>query len=212
MLQQDNHTKISCKFEENNVVIRELSEKEVISIYTTYSVLHFPAAERKPVSAIAHMTAAGTYKGYGLYHEEQLLCYALFAVLPDRQNILLDYLAVLEEYRSLGIGTLFLNHMRKNITEYNGFLIEVENPDYAKSSGELSIRKKRIDFYYKNEAYFTGILAEIFEVFYRVLYFPILEKPPVKTLFEDFTSIYANMVPAKYHDTSVHIYLPETCE
>ncbi len=195
-----------------NIIIKKLTDREIIDIYSTHSIRHFPADERKPLSSMERMIKDGIYTGYGLFDKENndsLLCYAFFTILPDHRNILLDYFAVLEEYRSHGIGSLFLQHMKKNVIEYDGILIESEDPDYASHEKELSIRNKRIEFYNTNGCVFTGILAEVFGVHYRILYFPILSTPPLETLFTDFDAIYQHMVSHKNYKTDINIFMPE---
>ncbi len=194
-----------------NIIIKKLTDEEIIHIYSTHSIRHFPADERKPLSSIERMLKDGIYTGYGLYEKENniILCYAFFTILPDYRNILLDYFAVIEEYRSHGIGSLFLQQMKDSVTDYDGFLIETEDPDYASHEKELAIRNKRIAFYHANGCVFTGILAEVFGVHYRILYFPILSTPPLETLFTDFDAIYQHMVSRKNYNTQVTICMPE---
>lgn len=206
-------TNISCHTNDTGAyTLRRLDKKEILSIYTTHSVRHFPENERKPIASIDRMSDEGIYIGYGLFPKErpeQLLCYGFFTVLPEHGNILLDYFAVLEEYRSLGIGSLFLAKMKDSVTEYDGFLIESEDPDYAENDEELAIRNKRLAFYEKNNATFTGIRANVFDVHYRLLHFPILNQPKLQVLYSDFCAIYQHMVTEKNYKTKIHIFLPE---
>lgn len=74
-----------------DIDIKILTGEEILDIYTTHSIRHFPEDERKPVSSIQRMTAEGIYTGYGLYsHIESgaLLGYAFFTVLPDHGGCL----------------------------------------------------------------------------------------------------------------------------
>lgn len=194
-----------------DMTIRQLNKNEIISIYTTHSIRHFPKNELKPVSSIERMISQDIYTGYGLYNRtgsETLLCYAFFTVLPDKRNILLDYFAVMEDYRGHGIGSLFLSHMKSSVNKYDGFLIESEDPDHASDETELHIRNKRLDFYFKNGAFFTGILAEVFDVHYKLLFLPIRSAPSTETLYSDFDSIYRNMVSHENYKNKIHIFLP----
>lgn len=197
-----------------DVIIRDLAKEEIIAIYTAHSIRHFPENERKPVSSIERMANEGIYVGYGLYlngKPEELLGYAFFTVLPDKKAILLDYFAVMEDYRNHGIGSLFLQYMKSSPNRYKGFLIESEDPDYAKDALELSTRRKRLSFYDRNGAIFTGIKATVFGVPYRLLFFPLRAKdiPPVSTLSSNFCNIYRRMVSPQNYETQVHIYLPK---
>ena len=62
----------------DKIAIAKLTKEEIIAIYSTHSVRHFPADERKPVSSIERMASEGIYTGYGLYSskypEENLGC------------------------------------------------------------------------------------------------------------------------------------------
>ena len=187
-----------------DIDIKILTGEEILDIYTTHSIRHFPEDERKPVSSIQRMTAEGIYTGYGLYSRMEsgsLLGYAFFTVLPDQGGCLLDYFAVMEDHRSHGIGSLFLQYIKSSFRDIPGFLIESEDPDYAENPSEYSVRCKRLDFYERNGAVFTGIRASVFGVPYRLLFFPIrnTEKlssetlpEPVspETVYSNFCSIY----------------------
>ncbi|NLL76967.1 MAG: N-acetyltransferase [Clostridiales bacterium] len=192
----------------NDLIIKKLTEQGIISIYTAHSIRHFPANERKPVSAIRRMVQEGIYIGYGLYEKkeaESLLCYAFFTMLPNCGNILLDYYAVMEQYRSRGIGSYFLQQLKKEIKDYEGILIETENPDYSKDDNEKLVRSKRITFYEGNGAFFTGILAEVFGVHYKVFFLPVLKTPTQKKLLADFDAIYRHMLSQENYETHVRI-------
>lgn len=155
---------------------KELPAEEVIRIYSTIAPLHFPKAELKPVENVKNYLENGLYTGYGFYENETLLAYALFLILPKERKLLLDYYAVLEEYRNDGIGSAFLRSLQTTLTSADGIYIESENPDYAKNEQEKAIQEKRIDFYHRNGAIFTGVLSTLFGVPYRVLYLPLSKK------------------------------------
>lgn len=191
----------------NNTIVRELSCEDILSVYTTHSIRHFPKSERKPVNAIRKMAMEGLYKGYAMYENDRkstLLCYAFFVVPKGGRNVLLDYFAVMEEYRSIGTGSMFLQQLKASFT-FDGVLIEVEDPDFAPSEEERTVQEKRIAFYEKNGTLFTGIRAQIFDVPYRILFLPVLCTPSVQTLRNDFKSIYRHMVSPQYYEAKVFI-------
>lgn len=196
--------------DEQNISIRPLSAEEILSIYTCHSIRHFPKEELKPVSSIERMLSEGIYIGYGIFdccsEKDTPLCYALFTVPQEQKNILLDYFAVMEDYRSHGIGSLFLKHFVSSVTSYNGVLIEVENPDYAADNHDLDIRRRRIGFYERNGAIHTGISADIFDAHYRLLFLPILSTPDTETIYADFDRIYQHMVSPLNYQKYVHIF------
>lgn len=216
---------------EETIFIRRLAAEEILRIYTEHSIRHFPADELKPVSSIERMLTEGIYRGYGIFHHDKnnaavsgkadeaavcpttssdgaLLCYALFTVLPKQRNILLDYFAVMEDFRNLGIGSLFLKHFTSTVTDYDGILIEVENPDYAEDEADLAIRRKRIGFYERNGIIHTGITAEIFSARYCLLFLPVLSTPSLDTIYSDFNEIYRHMVSPEGYQEHVRINRP----
>lgn len=199
-----------------DIDIKVLTGEEILDIYTTHSIRHFPEDERKPVSSIRRMTMEGIYTGYGLYlrkEPDKLSGYAFFTILPDKGCCLLDYFAIMEDYRSHGIGSFFLQHIKSSFQDIPGFLIESEDPDYAGNPSEYSIRCKRLAFYERNGAVFTGIKASVFGVPYRLLFFPLqhMEESPSKTVLSaqaiqsDFCSIYRRMVSPEAFETQIHI-------
>lgn len=203
-----------------DIDIKVLTGEEILAIYTTHSIRHFPEDERKPVSSIQRMTMEGIYTGYGLYlrkEPDKLLGYAFFTILPDKGCCLLDYFAIMEDYRSHGIGSLFLQYIRSSFQDIPGFLIESEDPDYTENPSEYSIRCKRLAFYEKNGAVFTGIRASVFGVPYRLLFFPLRNAEDhcsetmlsAQAIQSDFFSIYRRMVSPEAFETQIHISLTE---
>lgn len=176
---------------------RELTAEEVLDIYSSIAPLHFPKAELKPVENVKKYLENDLYTGYGFYENETLLAYALFLTLPKNRKLLLDYYAVLEEYRNGGIGSAFLQSLRTELTCADGIYIESENPDYAENEQERKIQEKRIDFYDRNGAVFTGILSTLFGVPYRVLYLPL---PKIKNQNTSFGSDMAAERINFYHE------------
>ena len=158
----------------NLYTCRKLSAEEVIKIYSDTAVLHFPKAELKPVNNVKSYLEKGLYMGYGFFENERLLAYALFLTLPKERRLLLDYYAVLQEYRNGGIGSAFLQSLKQTLSCAGGIYIESENPEYAKDRVEQLIREKRIDFYLRNGAVITNVLSTLFQVPYRILYLPLL--------------------------------------
>lgn len=111
----------------------------------------------------------------------------------------------MEQYRSCGIGSSFLKYTETALADYDGILIESENPDYAANEEERLVRDKRIAFYNRNGAISTGILAKAFGVHYKVLFFPILSTPEKDSLCDDLRAIYQYMVPKILYKTQIHI-------
>lgn len=188
--------------------IRPLQPEEIYAIYTTHSVRHFPDSERKPLASIQRMIAEGIYHGYGLFspcqsdpadrphlEQEQLIGYAFCTMPPCCDYFLLDYFAILEEYRSMGVGSLLLRQLKSLLNNTkNGILIESEDPDHSNDIEETTQQWRRIAFYEKNHAVDTGLRAEVFHVPYRVLCLPFSSMPSQEAVHTDFQQIYRHMV------------------
>lgn len=75
--------------------------------------------------------------------------YALIQQVKKYDAIYLQYFAVISEYRSYGLGSLFLQQI--NRLAKGRMFFEVEDPeDTYKHDEEYEIRKRRIAFYEKN--------------------------------------------------------------
>lgn len=150
--------------------IKKLELEELKRIYKEYIREDFPRNERRPISAMAKMTKEGKYASYGLYNEDDLLAYACYILLEDEDYALLDYFAVIPGLRGNGIGSGFLQDLKKFVPVKKGTFIEAESPDSAKDSDEMQIRRKRIDFYLSNGAMMTNSKCQLFGVDYNILY------------------------------------------
>lgn len=78
-----------------------------MAVYDAWGPEHFPDSELKPLSSVKMLLEHGQYSGYGLYDESAvaeggLLGYALLMHDKDREKMLLDYYAFMEEYRCRG--------------------------------------------------------------------------------------------------------------
>ncbi len=155
---------------------KELSAEEIIDIYSNTVVLHFPKAELKPIENVKKYLEKGLYAGYGFFENGRFLAYAFFLILRKERKLLLDYYAVLPEYRNDSIGSAFLQSLKNTLSCADGIYIESENPDYAKDKVEQIIREKRIAFYHRNGAVSTNVLSTLFQVPYRILYLPLLQE------------------------------------
>jgi len=193
---------------------RKLSAEEALNIYSNIAILHFPRAELKPVENIKKYWEKDLYTGYGFFENETLLAYALFLILPEDHKLLLDYYAVLEEYRNGGTGSAFLQSLRTTLTCADGIYIEAENPDCAESEPEKEIQEKRIAFYHRNGAVFTGVLSTLFGVPYRILYLPLLKAENKKpssgcdtklNFYQEIDLIYHTMFPPEIYAGKVRL-------
>lgn len=200
------------------LICRRLSAEELINIYAHTAIRHFPPAEYKPVENVRKYLQNDLYIGYGFFQQNTLTAYALFlAPAPNEfssetqskpSKLLLDYFAVLEEYRNTGIGSAFLQRLRKELTFADGIYIESENPDEAANEKERTVRTKRIAFYDRNGAVYTGIRSTLFGVPYRILYLPTAGNTVhgKDNYFAELDSIYHIMFPPKVYTEKVKLF------
>lgn len=140
---------------------RRLSSDEVLDIYENSCPLHFPAPEIKPVFMIKSMVERGGYIGIGVYDGDRLAGYALCVQAPEKNTILLDYLAVFEEYRNKGVGALMLKEMQRIYTDMHGVIIETERPDKAEDEEDRTLRIRRNGFYKRSGCRQTELLTQV---------------------------------------------------
>ena len=89
-----------------------LNVEQAQSIYRSQMVRDFPESELKPFASVQGMMTRGLYEPLAFYDEAgALMAYAWQAVLPQCRNVLLDYSAVLPQYRGSGVGTAVLKEL-----------------------------------------------------------------------------------------------------
>lgn len=111
----------------------------------------FPANERHPLAVIKSRIEAGDSKIYVGTLSGKVACMALMWYFKKINYVLLDYIAVGAEFRSLKIGSVFLEYLVKaGIANGRTMVFEVEHPAFGDNPAD---RKRRVAFYIKNGAY-----------------------------------------------------------
>lgn len=187
--------------------LKKLSDRELLDIYTAYSPLYFPSEELKPLKTVEWLLSKQIYHAYGFYEKDRLLAYACLIQINGQSAVLLDYYAVLEQYRSSGIGGIFLQKLAERLRDKEGLYIESEDPAFAHDAGDCELRKRRIAFYERNGALRTGLLSRLFGVDYTILFLPCHSKTAEKAdwHFDRLNQIYLEMFPPEYYQTKVRI-------
>lgn len=147
------------------MLYKKASLQEIEEIYNMHMKKDFPPAELKPINAIKYSVENGWYVMYLAYDEEGVKGYACVADCGDKIGFL-DYFAVVEKYRSTGVGTTFLKQLKTLGFDY--IILETESVESAKNSREDSIRKRRIAFYKRSGCIDTGCMYNVFGVEYNV--------------------------------------------
>ena len=121
--------------------------EKAINIYND----SFPANERQPLAIIKKRITEEKSKLFvGLLNNE-VIGMALLWDFSDLEFVLLDYMAIAENYRNKKFGTDLFKFLTDNNYNYNKYMIiEVENYLFGINTEQ---RKKRINFYIRNGAY-----------------------------------------------------------
>lgn len=177
-------------------MLRKLELAEVENIYNEWLVKHFPANEVKPLINIKNMWGIGGYEAYGWF-EDTLIGYAFMCKDPNEHCVLLDYFAILDDYRSMGYGSKILTALKELMPGEKALIIETEDVNKAKSLEEAEERIRRDKFYTKNGIIKTCLTATVYEADYRIWYMPINETLSEDDLRKEYDSIYRFMLSEK---------------
>ena len=147
------------------MTFRQLNAEEITDIINIHMNRDFPADELRPEWTFRNMIEEGSCRFYGLFDGEVLVAYG--NIVNGVVSNLLDYFAVVPEFRCRGIGTIALSELMKVC---DGLILEVENPDYATDIKTEKLRRRRIEFYKRMGAVESGISGRALGVEYLVLF------------------------------------------
>ncbi len=187
---------------DESVKVRAVCAEEFQSIYA-WMEKQFHAGELKYPSEIESMRANGRYEIYGLWKEDALIAYALFAFTRDRRFALLDYYAVLPEHQSEGWGGNFLKTLQKEVP-CEAILLEVEDPRYAPDASEEAHFKRRIHFYERNNCLHTPVNLNLWGFDYIIMALPIQSMPQPREIHAALEEIYHLFFPTEEYISNVH--------
>lgn len=161
-----------------NTYTRFLREEEAHFIYKKHLKRHFPADEVKPWKSIARMWTDGCYFAVGVFEDrgdapadisDDLRGYAFFVESPDCGACLLDYYAILPEYRDAGLGGRTLQRLSELVRGKGKYiLLETEDIDFAKNDEQVAERTRRDAFYTRNGCVKTDVKGRVFTARYVV--------------------------------------------
>lgn len=152
--------------------IISLNKSDALDIYKNIALNDFAANELKPLAIISKLFDNGFYSCHAAFENELPAAYAF--LLAER-SCLIDYFAVNRSLRGKGYGGDFLSLLTpiiRNCLHSKGLILaEVENPDFAATSSDRTMRLKRINFYEKNGFVLTSIFSRVFSVEYNIICF-----------------------------------------
>ena len=180
---------------------------QVEFIYQTYMKQDFPRNELKPLASIRSLWEQGRYDCFQMREEGNLVGYAFFVkqTKADKNSYLLDYLAIVPEYRDRGYGSLFLQQLSWSFADAYCIVVEVEDPDEAEHEEARQQMQRRLSFYLRGGYRKTQVTARVFGVFYRVLEAPSGSFHPDEEIREIYASLYRSMLPAAVYKAFVKL-------
>lgn len=153
-----------------DIILEPITIEEFKQEIYPYYLEIFPEEERKPVKQIE----AGYRKGYvkiiKIVHQNQLVGFMTLNRVKEKGYVILDYLAILPEYRNKQFGTKALRLLFEEEKECEGIFIEIEKVGLGKDEKENIARQKRKSFYE-----YIGFRELNFDLFlFDVIYTPLL--------------------------------------
>lgn len=143
-----------------------MTKEQLKNTYETRLIHTFPENEVKPLSSMYGLMDKSCYDPIIFSDNGNSIGYALMAKVPDSDFMLLDYLEIFSEYRSLGYGGKILSFL-KEIYPDKTIYIESENPVFYEDK-EKCIR--RLKFYENNGCRDTNVYSRIWDADYKNLY------------------------------------------
>lgn len=141
-------------------------EKEV---YTYYLAI-FPDDERKTLELLQSSYEKHYTRIIEILYKNEIIGFMILNKIKDTGYAVLDYFAILPEYRNNKFGTKALQMLLEQEKESRGIFIEIEKVGLGKDTEENLLREKRKNFY-ENE----GFRKLNFDLFlFDVVYTPYL--------------------------------------
>ena len=156
-----------CRLRGNmQLILTEQSLDTAKKTYDTHMHRDFPENERKPWDITVSLYERGIYEMLEARWEGKLVGY-VWMVCPEGRSALIDYLAVLPEYRGSGFGSTILRELAQRYhLRGQSLLLESEFPEEAP---DPAIAVRRLSFYARSGFLNSGVLVRLFGVKFYIL-------------------------------------------
>ena len=187
------------------MITRQLTDfTQVELLYNARLKKDFSRDERRPLAAIRRAWKKSAYECYGLFDGTEIMGYAFF--VRRERDYLLDYLAVTEDHRDQGFGSLFLQHLAERLQGADCVVVEVENPDRVEDEETRSVRRRRLQFYLRNGYRKSALTSTVFGVDYLILEVPTAMEHTTEELRTVYTELYRITLPEPFMHTQFHTH------
>ena len=130
-----------------DIKLEEIDIKEFKEDIYMYYVEAFPEEERKPFSLIKNTYDRGYMKLIKILNNDSLLGFMILNRIKNNGYAVLDYFAILPQYRNKGFGTKALKLLLEKEKKSSGIFIEIEKVGLGINNEDNLIREKRKKFY-----------------------------------------------------------------
>lgn len=186
-------------------MIKRLDIETIEQIYKTYLVKDFPANEVKPLENIKTMWEMDGYEGFGYYDNDVLKAYAFTCHEPSSPYILLDYFAVVCDFRDQGLGGKILRELKNVIPGLNALIIETEDADKALNNTQKVERIRRDQFYSRNGVIKSRFSARVYQADYRIWYVPFDDSVDEENIYDAYLEVYRFMLSERGYEENFKV-------
>lgn len=121
----------------------DVFKKEVYSYYLEI----FPEDERKSLELIQSSYEKRHTNIVEILYKNELVGFMILNRIKDNKFVVLDYLAILPQYRNSKFGTKALQILFEQEKESSGIFVEIEKVGLGKNAEENLLRARRRNFY-----------------------------------------------------------------
>ena len=132
-----------------NLELKYINIEEFEKNLYSYYLNIFPADERKTLESISLSYKKNYTKIIEILYKEEIIGFMILNKIKDNGYIILDYFAILPEYRNKKFGTKALKILLSKEKENKGIFIEIEKVGLGKNEEENLLRINRQEFYKK---------------------------------------------------------------
>ncbi len=176
------------------MILKNQTPDVAINTFHTHMQRDFPQSEIKPWEIAMDLYRRGIYEMLEAWEDGKMVGY-VWTVCPAGDAVLIDYLAVLPEFRGSGVGSRMLNALRRRYQ--NGGKILLLESEYPQEAPDLEIARRRLGFYARAGFADTGVQVRLFGVRFCILS-PVGEGAKWR-----MTEIYRAMFPEELYHQAV---------
>lgn len=135
--------------EKDNTELVYIDINEFKELLYAYYLEIFPEEERKPLQLITSTYNKGYSKIIKIMNNDNIIGFMILNRIINNGYAILDYLAILPQYRNKGFGSRALELLIEQERENSGIFVEIEKIGLGKDEKDNELRIRRKKFYDK---------------------------------------------------------------